>query len=95
MAERLKVEVKGAPTVVQWDQRCLGSTGMQVRSLAWHSGLRIQCCHSCGLGQDLSLDLIPGLGTPYAAGVTKKRKKKKERKKKENKQAEGMKRIIS
>ena len=33
MAERLKVEVKGAPTVVQWDQRCLGSTGMQVRPL--------------------------------------------------------------
>ena len=36
-----------------------------------HSGLRIQCCCSC------VLDLIPGLGTPYAAGQPKKKKKKK------------------
>ena len=51
----------GSPSVVQ-DQRCLGSSGMRAQSLAQHSGLRIQCCCSFGLGQDRSLDLIPGLG---------------------------------
>ena len=35
--------VHGVPAMVQWDQRHLGSTGTQVRSLAWHGGLRIQC----------------------------------------------------
>ena len=44
---------------------------MQVRSLAWHSGLRIQQCHSCSTGQNCSWDLIPGLGTPCATGQPK------------------------
>ena len=26
----------------------------------WHSGLRIQHCHSCGLGHNYGSDLIPG-----------------------------------
>ena len=32
-------------------------------------------CHSCGLGSNCSLDLTPGLGTPYAMGHPKKKKK--------------------
>ena len=36
---------------------------------------RIQRWHSCGLGHNCSLDLIPGLGNPYAAGQPKKTKK--------------------
>ena len=58
----------GAPTVVQRDQWHLGSTGMQVRSLAPHSGLRIGHSHSCDVGHNCGSDLIPGPGTPYAAG---------------------------
>ena len=45
---------------------------MQVRSLAQHSGLRIQCCHSCGKGRDCGSDLVPGPGTPYTMGQPKK-----------------------
>ena len=41
-----------------------------------HSRLRIRCCHSCSVGCNCSLDLIPGLGTPYAMGSQKKKKKK-------------------
>ena len=49
---------------------------MQVQSLAQHSGLRIWCCHnhSCSLGRNHSLDLIPGPGTPYAVGQSGKKK---------------------
>ena len=56
----------GVPTVVQLDQQHLGSTRMQVQSLDWHSGLRIPHCHSCGVGRNYGLDLIPGPGAPYA-----------------------------
>ena len=63
--------ILGVPTVVQRDWQHLGSAGMQVRSLAWHSGLRIWRCHSCGLGCDCSSDLIPGLGTPHATSWPK------------------------
>lgn len=38
---------------------------------SWHGGLRIQCCHSCNFGCSYGLDLIPGLGAPYAAGHPK------------------------
>ena len=54
--------------MAQRDWWCPESPGTQVRSLARHSGFRIQCCHS-------GLDLIPGLGTPYAAGLPEKEKK--------------------
>ena len=59
----------------------LGALGrMQVQSLALHSGLRIQCCSSFGLGRDCVSDLIPCPGTPCAAGQSKMgEKKKKER----------------
>ena len=34
-----------------------------VQSLAWHSGLRIQPCHSCGIGHYCGSDSIRGPGT--------------------------------
>ena len=37
-------------------------------------GLRIQCCFSCGVGCNCSLDLILGLGPPYAQRWTKKKR---------------------
>ena len=55
----------------KWNQQGLGSAGTQVRFLARHSGLRIQCCHSFGLGHNCSSDLIPGLGTPHVTGQPK------------------------
>lgn len=57
------------------DQQHLGSAGKQVQSPGRHSGLRIHHCHSCGLGCKYSLYLIPGLGTQYAAGWPKEKKK--------------------
>ena len=59
--------------MVQRDWWCLGSTGMQVRSPAKHSGLRILCCHSCSLGNNYSSDLIPGLGMPVLQGGQKRK----------------------
>ena len=50
------------------------AAGTQVRSLALHSGLRIQHCCSCGIGCNSSLDPFPGMGTPYALGQPKKKK---------------------
>ena len=60
------------PAVAQQDQRYLWSSGTQVRSLVRHSGLRIQCL--TGVGHNCGLDLITGLGTPYALGWPKKKK---------------------
>ena len=58
--------------MVQQDLRYLSSTGTQVLSLAWQSGLRIW------LGCSYGSDLIPGPGTPpYAVGQPKKKKEKK------------------
>ena len=65
----------GVPTMSQWDWQQLWSTGTGVQSLAKHSGLKIHYCYSCG--HNCSLDLISGLGTPYAAGQPKKKKKRK------------------
>ena len=54
------------PTVARWDPWRLCSARTQVHSLDPHSGLK-----------DLAMpSLIPGPGTPYAAGQPKKRKKK-------------------
>ena len=63
------------PSVAQWDQWHLVSTGMQVGSPAQGNGLRIRRCRSCGLGHNCDLDLIPSLGTPYTLGWPKKKKK--------------------
>ena len=35
---------------------------VQVRSLAWHSGLRIWPCHNCDIGHSYGSNLTPGLG---------------------------------
>ena len=77
IASVLKNPVMGAPAVAQGDRQCLGCAGTQVPSPAWHSGLRIQHCHSCSLGHDYGSDLILGLGTPYAMGWPKKKGQKK------------------
>ena len=66
--------------VAQWDQWCLGSTGMQVQFPGQHSGLRIWHCHSCSLGHNCGSDLIPGQGIPHATGQSKKKKKRKQKK---------------
>ena len=66
----------GAPAVVQHINGILGAAKLWFRSLAQHSGLGIQRCHSCGLGHDYGSDLIPGLGALCAVGQSKKRKTK-------------------
>ena len=38
----------------------------------WCSGLRIWCCHSCGVGDSRGSDSIPGPELQYATGVAKK-----------------------
>ena len=53
----------------------LGALQHRFDSRPQHSGLRILICRSCGLGGDCSLDLIPGLGTPYDTGWPEKGKK--------------------
>ena len=66
--------------MVLWDWQHLGSTGTQVRSLAWHSGLRIWCCCSCSLCCSGGSNLIPGLELhmPWGSQKEKKKKKRKE-----------------
>ena len=44
----------GVPAVAQQDQWHFWSTGTQVRSLGWHSELRIQRCYSRGIGHNCS-----------------------------------------
>ena len=46
-----KKGILGVPTVVQWDRRHLGSTGMQAPSWAWPSGLGIRRGRSIGVGE--------------------------------------------
>ena len=58
----------GATAVVQWNQQGPQSPRTQVQSLAPHGGLKIQCCYGGGVGQNCSLDLIPGPGTRCAVG---------------------------
>ena len=48
--------------MVQRDQWCPESTGMQVRSLTRPRGLRIQRCQRCGVRLNCSSDLTPGRG---------------------------------
>lgn len=64
------------PSVAQWNWRPLGNAGTWVRSPAQHSGFSIWCCHSCSLGGSCSLNLIPGLGTPYATWWPKKKEER-------------------
>ena len=66
--------------MAQQDHGHLCSTRSQVRSLARHSGVRIQHCCSRGVGRSCGSDLTPGPGTPDATRPSKK--KIKERKEK-------------
>ena len=75
LAHWMMKEETGVPTVGQWNWCCLWSTGSQVPSLAQHSGFKIHHCHSCGVGCNYGLDLTPCLGTPYAMGQPKGKKK--------------------
>ena len=52
-----------------------------VPSPAWHSGLRIQCCYSCGVGRSCGLDSISDLETSICRGGGWKRRKKREKEK--------------
>ena len=61
--------------MMERDQQPLGNAGTQDPSPAQHSGLRIQRFCSCSLGCNFSWHLITGLGTPYATGRPKKKKK--------------------
>ena len=64
--------------MVQTDWQHLGNTGMQVRSLTGHSGLRIWHYRSCSLGLDCGSDLIhsPGMDMDMLWGGQKREKKK-------------------
>ena len=86
--------------MVPGDRQHFGSAGTQVRSPAQHSGLRIWRCCSLGLGRDCSSDLIPGPGTPYAAGwpnmkKIKKRRKKERGREKRKKKSRGLPKALS
>ena len=70
-----KQKYMGVSSVVQRDQQCFWSAGLWVWSLARQSRIRIQGCHSYGVGCSWDSDLIPGLGTPYALGAKKEKKK--------------------
>ena len=74
-----KVSCFGVPAVVQQNWQRLGSAGMKVRFLVWHSGLRIWRCCSCSFGCDYGSDLIPGLGAPRAVRWPEKKEKKKKK----------------
>lgn len=66
---------RGVPTVVRRDHSVLGALG---RRFSPCQCVRIQHCHSCSLHHSSGSDLIPGLGTPYATGEPKKKKRKKD-----------------
>ena len=58
------------------DPMHLGSTGTQVRSPAWHSGLRMQCLPILCLSLQLELESDPWLRNSIGAGRPKKKNKK-------------------
>ena len=59
--------------MAQQDWQHLWSAGTKVPQPAQHSGLRIRCCYSCGIGHNCGLDLTPGPGTPYNIGQERKK----------------------
>ena len=64
----------------------LVSVEVLVLSLSWHSGLRMQCCRSCGIGCKSSPDLIYGPETSICNNNRKKQTKKKTKTKKKKKE---------
>ena len=79
----------GVPAVAQWDRWHLWIPGMQVQSPAWHSGLRIGGCCSCGVGCNCGSALIPGPETPYVLGPSKKKQTSEQVNKKQDEEAAG------
>lgn len=57
----------GVPAVAQWvkDPTAVVQVAVEVRiqSLAWHRGLRILSCSSCGVRHSCSSDSVTGPGT--------------------------------
>ena len=72
----LKILVQDFPLWLNEIDGVSAVAGTLVLSPAPHSGLRIWCYHSYGIGHISSLDLVLGLGTPYPWGSQKKKKKK-------------------
>ena len=64
--------------MAQWDRWHLCRARMEVRSLAWHSGLGILYCHRYGRGCSYSCSscLVPSPGTCLCHGCGRKRKNK-------------------
>ena len=55
------------------------TAGVQVQFPAQYGGLRIQFCHSCGVGCSCGLDSVSGLGTSKCCWYSHKKKKKKKK----------------
>ena len=72
----LQIVIGGVPAAGQWDWQCLWSTGMQVRSLAQHSVLRIWCCRELQLRSQLCLGSDPWPGNSICCRTIEKEKKK-------------------
>lgn len=64
--------------MAQWDRWHCWSSGMQVRSLARHSGLKIRRCHSCRFRSQLWLESDPRSGNSMPPWPEKRKKKTKE-----------------
>ena len=67
----------GASAVAQWDWHHLCSTRTQVRSSAWHSGLKDPALSQLQRRSQLSLGSDPWPGNPWSSQKRKKRKEKK------------------
>ena len=79
LTEIKEMQKLGFPTWCNGMGSVLGAMGREFDSTARYSALRIWCCHSCRVAYNCILDLIPGLGIPYAEGRPKKKKKKKKK----------------
>ena len=80
------------PAVMQQDQQHLCSARMQVQTLAQHNVLKDPALLL--LWQRSQLQLIPGLGTPCAAGQPKKKTKNKKQNKKKTQNLWGTAKVV-
>ena len=93
-------EKYGDPAVAQWVKNlpavAWAVVKTQVQSLALHSGLRIWCCHSYGVGHSCGFDSIPDLGTSISQKEKeKKRKEGSERGRRERRKGDRKRKICS
>ena len=65
--------------MAQRDWQSLGSAQTQAQSPAWHCGLRIYHCISCGLGLQLQLGSNPWPGNSICPWAAKKKGEKKKK----------------